>query len=94
MTYTTNSFFCAISSSPTQTLNSPHGRLFVGMLELNLEAGTAKVPSGAVVMTRNIHTVQDFELAKAYLSHYEAAAQAASDTLHDALGEYVLATVE
>jgi hypothetical protein len=71
-----------------------HGRLFVGSMEFNLESGTAKVPSGAVVMTRNIHTVQDFELAKAYLSHSEAAAQAASDTLHDALGEYALATAK
>jgi hypothetical protein len=71
-----------------------HGRLFVQMLELNLESGAAKVPNGAVVMTRNIHTVRDFELAKAYLSHCEAAAQTALDTLHDALGEYALATIE
>jgi hypothetical protein len=71
-----------------------NGRLFVGSIKLNTGVGVAKVPTGAVVMTRNIHTVQDFELAKAYLSHSEAAVQAASDTLHDALGDYALAAAK
>jgi hypothetical protein len=71
-----------------------HGRLFVGSIELELDAGTVKVPKSAVVMTRNIHTVQDFELTKAYLSHTEAAAQAAHDTLLVELGEYALAAAK
>jgi hypothetical protein len=45
-------------------------------------------------MVRNLHTLGDFELAKAYLAHSEAALQASGDTIHQALEEYALASVQ
>ncbi len=70
------------------------GRLLIGMLNLKVDSSRARVPTSAVVMVRNLHTLGDFELAKAYLAHSEAALQASGDTIHRALEEYALASVQ
>jgi hypothetical protein len=70
------------------------GRLFVGMLNLKVDSSRASLPTGAVVMIRNLHTLGDFELAKAYLTHSQAALQASRDTIYGALEEYARASVD
>jgi hypothetical protein len=70
------------------------GRVLLGMLNLKIDSTRVSVPTSATVMIRNLHTLGNFELAKAYLAHSEAARQAAADTIDRALEEYAKASVQ
>jgi hypothetical protein len=67
------------------------GRLFRKSLDLRSGPKQFKILAGATVLTLTVHMLEDMELARRYLAHVKAAAEAAHGRLAKRLEEFVRA---